>query len=253
MDDLVVQAPYFSTLGGLDVATRDDLRARTRRVLQIGERALVLFATAPMSAGHELDDLFTALAEHGSRPSAREIVLVVAAKESFALHTHAVRRAADRYVKFVGRTERVDAMLAAADLCALPIRAGGGSRGLFESGATGRLAADALRLGRPLITVSGAHGYDLARVTLEDTSRPGLIVDSTGVEGWRRALRTATDERWLMESSKAAAALGAQLSIDPMVVVLEAWLMSVSSPKMPESALPTVGRSPSAGALPPRP
>jgi hypothetical protein len=251
LDDLVVQAPYFSILPRFDKATREELRTRTRRILGISATALVLFAAAPMSAGRELDDLFIALSAHDARASAQENVLVLAAKESFALHTRAVRCGAERHVKFVGRTVHVGAMLAAADMCALPIRAGGGARGLFESGATGRLAADALRLGRPLITVSGAHGYDLARITLGDASRPGLIVDSTGVEGWRRALRTATDERWLTESSRAAAAVGADLNLNAFVGLLEARLASVSGAKTHGNNVPQTPQHQSTPSPPP--
>lgn len=247
LDDAVVQAPFFSTLGPLNHDDRADLRRRVRGVLGLDPEARVLFAAAPMAAGRELDDLFRALADVDAR---RAPVLIVACKESFALHTRAVKLGADARVRFVGRSARPDAMLAAADACVLPIRAGGGWRGLFESGATGRLAADALRLGRPLVAASGSHGYDLARTTLDDASRPGLIVDSTGVAGWTRALRTALDDRWLADASAAAERVGAGLGLDALVDLLEAAIAADPAAARAASPLSHPARS---DALPKHP
>lgn len=221
--DRVRQLPFFSTLTPPPLEQRADLRARTRAALAIALERRVILVSAPAPIGPTLDAPLRALAALNTRQHADPAapLLLILARDSFAAHSAALRARADEHVRILGPTTRIDAALAASDLCALatPVAVG-----QFESGASGRLAADALRMGLPLLALSGASGYDLARHIFPDSSRPGLTLDTSAPDVWQRAFRTACEERWLSEASRAAARLGETLADEPFLGSLFAAL-----------------------------
>lgn len=212
--DRVRQLPFFSTLTPLSPDQLSDVRARTRTLLGIPPDRRVVLVSAPTPIGNVLDglmkgavDIHTRFRGHADTP-----ILLILARDAFAAHSATARTGALPHTRILTPSDRVEAPLAAADLCVLATPA---AIGQFEFGATGRFAADALRMGRPLIALSGASGYDLARHIFSDSSRPGLTIDTSEPDVWQRALRTACEERWLEESGRAAAQIGTSLASEP--------------------------------------
>lgn len=217
LDDRVVQAPYFSMLEPPE-SGRTELRERTRALLNIAPERRVVLVSCMGAQGPSLDNLLTAAADLTSRDRDRGPVVLAMASEGFALHTRAVRLGAQAHLRIIGPTLRSDAAMAAADLCAAAVRP---ARGLFESGALGRFAADGLRCGRPLLALSGAPGYDLARQIAADSSSPGFVVESITSANWERALRTALQEPWASDAARAASHFGARLGFGGLMACVE--------------------------------
>lgn len=217
--DRVRQLPFFTTLAPPTPAQRADLRARTRAALAIPAARRVILISAPAPIGPTLDAPLRALAALNTRQHAQPgaPLMLILARDSYAAHNAALHARADEHVRILGPTTRIDAALAASDLCALttPVAVG-----QFEAGAAGRLAADALRMGIPLLALSGASGYDLARHIFPDSSRPGLVIDVSRADTWERALRTACEDRWLEEASRAAARLGETIAFEPFLAAI---------------------------------
>jgi hypothetical protein len=117
------------------------------------------------------------------------------------------------------------AALAAADAVALPMRS---ARGLFENGGTTRLAADALTFGRPLLAVSGAPGYGMARLRSSAEITPGLVIDTSSKGEWERALSQLASDDWLASASAAAGEIGAPMTFDRFAGTLEGVLREVA-------------------------
>ncbi len=150
------------------------LRAQTRRALSIPmhRRVVLVSATQNRRAGLEL--VLDALAANaGQRP-----ILLVMGRRSHEVATLAHARGLSDSTRFAGGTERADALLAAADLVAIPW-----SRS--ELRATGRLLADALRRRRFVVASRTASGAEL----LGDSGL-GLSIEPTHA-AWRDALAQA--------------------------------------------------------------
>jgi hypothetical protein len=214
LGERVVKADPF---GAVDPPGRDaaaNLRATTRAVLDIDAERRVVLVSAPHPVGRTLDGLLEAVADAGSRDAARAPLLLILAKDCYALHARALRLGAAPHMRIVGLTERMDAALAAADAVALPHTA---ARGLFASGAIGRLGVDALRFGRPILALSGATGYGLARLRSTTQDFPGLVVDYPSADAWLRSLRQLCDDAWYQRAAAAAAELGAPMRLDRFV------------------------------------
>lgn len=210
------------------------LRKRTRELLGIGPERRVLAMSLAEPAGPQLDALLQCVGDLAQRDPQHGPAIIAMAKECVSLHTRAVRNGADAHVKIVGLTTQPEAVLAAADIAVLPTRAGrgwaggsiqgSGTGGLFESGGMSRFACDALRAGKPLLALSGAIGYDLARARSDDQDQPGLVIDYPTRESWMRALRIALDDAWIASAQNAARAISQSLTLDRFLGTLEAAL-----------------------------
>lgn len=226
LDQRLAQLPYFSTLPELSDADLAPLRAAARALLGIAETRRVILCVSTQYAGRTLAPLLQAVADLARREPRDPPMLLVLTKDAVAQHTRALRLGAEDHVKVLGPTAHIDRALAAADAVALPTRAYAGA---FESGAMGRLAADAIRLGRPLLAVSGAPGYDLCRLALPDGARPGVVIEPSTPDAWARAIRQLLDPLGLADAKRAARAAAAPLSLGPLVAELEQQLVRAAA------------------------
>jgi glycosyltransferase involved in cell wall biosynthesis len=87
---------------------------------------------------------------------------------------------------------------------------------------TGRLAAEALAFGRPIIIAQGAPGSSL--VIPHPSGAPGLVVPSVEARTWSDAVTRITDQRWLDKASRAAREAGEELSLSNLLDRLEEQL-----------------------------
>ena len=221
LDQRLAQLPYFSTLPAHSNADLAPRRAAARALLNIPDARRVILCASTQYAGRTLAPVIKAIADLSRRDPRDPPMLLVLSKDAVAQHTRALRSGAIDHVKVLGPTSNIDRALAAADAVALPARAASGA---FEAGASGRLAADALRLGRPLLAVSGAPGYDLCRLALPDGSRPGVVIEPSTPDAWARAIRQLLDPMGLESAQRAARAAGAPLSLTPFIDELERHL-----------------------------
>lgn len=217
--------PFTMTPAG-PLDQRATLRAATRRMLDIAPDRRVVLISVPQGVGRLLDPLFTAARDLAERNLARSPILLALAKDCFALHDRAGRCAAAANVRILGLSERFDAALAASDAVALPIRA---ARGLFHQGGAARLGADALGHGKPLLALSGASGYGLARVKSSLGDAPGLVIDHNSPGEWGRAMAQLADDDWLGRATAAAIEIGAPMPFERFGATLEILLADTAA------------------------
>jgi hypothetical protein len=230
-----VLEPWSDVDASATSSDHQDLRRRVRACLGIDEAQVLMLvgmtaggigASGTARTTDGLDALFAATRDHlaHARPSGsgNPLVdgpaLVVLAREQFPVHDAAARHGLDAggaaCVNVVGLSSCVDELLIASDMLVLPTPALPlGRGGAFASGASGRLAADALALGKPIVAVDGAPGVELIRRRDLDNAEPGLVVrmrevggpDTGSVHGgWRRALRSIMDPAWRSRATRAA-------------------------------------------------
>ncbi len=231
LGDRVLRADLFAMA---EPPARDellDLRRRTREALAIGEDRRVVLISAPGPIGRTLDTLLAAIADLAPRAGDRAPLALILAKDCFALHARALRCQAADHARIIGLTHRLDAALAAADAIVLPHKA---ERSIFDAGSVARLAADALRAGRPVIALSGAAGYGAARLRSTAQDSPGLVVDTPATDAWSRALRQLGDDAWLERASAAALELGAPMRFDRFIDRLDAVLAEAAAERAEE-------------------
>jgi hypothetical protein len=196
----------------------DDLRTRTRRALGIGaERPVVL--VAQLAAGRWIRPLLSALGEIHRADPARCPVVLVAARDTFAIHALAARRGALEPLRLLGTTEQLGAALAAADALAVPMTRGRSVLGAEGSAWCARIVATALTRGRPVIAAADAPGAELVQA-----SGAGAIVNSATAGDWRDALAAVLLPATLAGAGAKAAALGPSLRFDGFVDRLERLL-----------------------------
>ncbi len=194
------------------------LRARTRAALNIDpDRPVVL--VGQLAAGRWIRPLLTALGELHARDPARCPVVLVAARDAFAIHALAARRGALAPLRLLGTTAGVVAALAAADALAVPMTRGRSMLGAEGTGWCARLVADALAWGRPVLAAPDAPGAELV-----ESTGAGAVVEPPSASGWREALEHVKNPRWLADASARAAAAGADLGMDAFVTRFEGVL-----------------------------
>jgi hypothetical protein len=233
LGDHVLRVDLFAMVSPPSGEEIGRMRAAARAALGIHEAERVVLVSAPSPVGATLDPLLDAARETSPRSADGGIVLLVLAKDCFALHARALRRNAERDVRIVGLTECIVSALAAADVVALPHKAEGG---VFAAGSVARLAADALTFGRPVLALSGAAGYGAARLRSSADDSPGIVVDGTGSEAWGRAFRQVADEGWLARASAAAREIGASMTFDRFAARLEEVLTEAAAERAAEMA-----------------
>jgi hypothetical protein len=231
LGERVVKAEPFGVLQPPGREEVSSLRAAARASLGIPPERRVLLVSAPMPVGGTLDGLLGAVRELGEHDPARGPKLLILAKDCYAMHSRALAIGAAPHARIVGLSERMGAALSAADAVALPHKA---ERGLFASGAVGRLGVDALRFGRPILALSGAAGYGLARLRAPSQEFPGLVVDYPTSAAWGRALRQLGDDGWLDRASAAASAVGEPMRFDRFIDRLEGVLSEAAAERAAE-------------------
>jgi glycosyltransferase involved in cell wall biosynthesis len=234
LGERVAKVDPFGMLAAPGLSDIDTLRERTRALLGITPEQRVVLVSSPAPAGRLLDTLLDAVGAAAERTQRHAPVLLVLAKDCFALHARAAARGMASHVRIMSLTERMEAALAAADAVALPVRT---ARGLFEHGGSTRLAAEALAFGRPLIAVSGAPGYAMARLRSAAEDSPGLVIDTAKKEEWQRALAQLGDDSWLSRCSAAAREIGAPMTFDRFAAALETLLATVATERSEGLAL----------------
>lgn len=205
------------------------LRAHTRAALNIpAGRPVVL--VAQLAAARWIRPLLTALGELHRADNAACPVLLVAARDTFALHDLAARRGALEPLRLLGTTTRLDAAIAAADALAVPMTRGSSLSGAEGSGWCSRVVADALAWSRPVLAAADAPGAELIEAT-----GAGITVREPTAAGWRAALELVTQARFMAEFPAKAAAAGATLDFEAFVGRFEGVLgeaVALSAPTL---------------------
>lgn len=194
-------------------------RARVRAALGMGDRRPVLLMSSCHPGRPGLEPMLRALAETRAeaRPALAPIALVVG-RNGYSVHAAASRAGCPDGVRILGGTAQMAEVLAACDLVIAP----GGALGQLT---TGRLVADALRCGRPVLADRAAPGAAMLAAGPENGyTMPGLTIERRTAPAWREALATALEPAWLAEASRAAAGAGAGLSMDALAARIETVL-----------------------------
>lgn len=207
---------------------RAALRERTRALLGIPPHALLLAASAVHTdrpgLAEMLDGLSLVHAHSGEAPH----LLLVGRK------THTLARACERAgirhaVHLLGGTDRMDAVLGAADLAVATGR-------VHDPAATGRFIADALRMGLPVLAAASAAGASLLRSPTGAETSAGLMVDPADPSHWRSSIEIAASPAWRAIAGAKAASTGETLSLQAMAQRLSAsldWPPSAHGPSRP--------------------
>lgn len=175
-----------TAIGFVSMLDRDDdaalaaRRARAREVLGLSGRVVVVSATDPQR--RDITRLLEAV-------DALDAMLLIAGGRAHAITTWADENKFSHRVRSVGPTSRMADVLAAADVAVVP----------SPSDGTARFAADALRVGRPVICAAGGASARLA------AEYPGAAMRCDG--NWSDVLARAFDG----DSASVARAAGRDL------------------------------------------
>jgi glycosyltransferase involved in cell wall biosynthesis len=224
----IMDAGFASRLERPTPAAAASLRRRTREALGLAAESRVVLASLPWSLASSDPDLLAFLGG-ASMLGSRSPALLILARDALAVHAAAVRLdgLAESRIRILGRTAHIDAALAAADAVAVPLAPPAGP---FRSGSMGRMVADALRWGRPVLVLPGAPGMELIHTDAPEHERPGLAVRAPTTEAWSDALARVADDAWLASAGAAAASAGATLDLDRQVDRIIEALEYVVSP-----------------------
>lgn len=191
------------------------LRAQTRRALSIPTHRRVVLVSATQNRRPGLELILDALAANsGDRP-----ILLVMGRRAHEVATLAHPRGLSDSTRFAGGTERADALLAAADIVAIPWSGA-------EPRATGRLLADALRRRRFVLASRPACGSEL----VSDPAL-GMSIEPTA-SAWRDALAQVWNHAPAL--TRRDSPLLSELSMDAMATRLES-LMPTRDDQQPSS------------------
>lgn len=231
LDTRVVALPFVASTEARDDAQREGWRVRLRVAADVGASDTFALASCVGLVGGSLSPIFEAarLVNERLGRTGRQgnLIVGVLARDAFHAHDAGVRAAAAEWVRVLGTTASVEGALAACDVALLPPAL---IPDPFLMGASGRFAADALRLGKPVLAADGASGAELIE-SLPGLGDPGALVRHDGVEPphapWERALARAMEPQWRDRAVVAAAAagglgrIGPNRFIDALEVVLE--------------------------------
>jgi hypothetical protein len=209
---------YASRLAwsGDNLRAQRQSRARIRRALGIGLRRPVALISAVHPGRPGLDPMLRALAEARAEAHPALAPLALAAgRNAYSIHAAAARAGSADGIRPIGSTGRMAEVI---DACDLVIAHGAGT-------GTGRLVADGLRRGRPVLADRDAPGAELIVPGPHNAyTEPGLIVERRTAGAWREALARALNEDWLEASTRAARETGRTLSMDALAQRLETAL-----------------------------
>lgn len=215
----VRELEFFSPAEPMDEPRAAAGRRRVRGLLGVPDDRVLIAVGTTGRVGRSLLGLLSEVAQaHGPMSPIAGPMLVFLTREQFPVHTLAVRAGAGEFVRVVGTTASAGEVIGACDAVAIPTPASGGA---FGAGAMGRLAATALKLGKPLIAAAGAPGAELCSRRASDHSECGTVVDGS-FGSWRRALRMAADESWRSKAGSAGAEVGRGMSMAGLVSAVAA-------------------------------
>ncbi len=162
-------------------------RAEVRAALGLGERDFVVVA----SAAHHRDPAFRAALEGLGDASRRGVPVVVLVTGGRPHSVMELAREADAHgvVRALAQTMRMDALFGAADLA---LAAGGP----VASAGTGRLVAEAVSGGVPVLVSGSAPGGSALRNASTRGRRWGAIVEGDDPRIWADAVVLAADPAW---------------------------------------------------------
>ena len=219
--------------GGLGYASRfaqpsevevDEMRRSMRELLRISHDRRVVLLSAVHAHRGGLQPFLSAFAHLCRETTERKPLCIVMGRSGESIASAVAKAGCLEDVKLLGRTNRIVELLAACDLAAIPLAAARHSRfGLKSSSVTGRFAADALCVGRPVIALNRAAGSELLNPPQDnsDPLGPGWIVDSADSTQWSIGLTTAMSLLWLGHRTPAARAAGILLSMDRLIDRIE--------------------------------
>lgn len=194
-------------------------RSRVRELLGIGLRRPLMLLSSVHPKRPGLEPMLHALAQAraDARPALAPLALVVG-RNGYSIHAAATRAGCPDGVRILSGTERIEELLDACDLLIAP---GGAPRGT----GTGRLIADALRRGRPVLADREAPGADLLDPGPDNSyTSPGLVVERRTAAAWREALGAGLNDDWIESAGRAALRAGSARSMDVFAARLEASL-----------------------------
>ena len=219
--------------GGLGYASRFpqpsqaeviDMRRSMRELLRIPHDRRVVLISAVHAHRRGLPPFLSAFAHLCRETYEHPPLCIIIGRSGESLAAAATRAGCLDNVKILGRTNRVVELLAASDLAAIPLAAARHARlGLKTSSVTGRFAADALRVGRPVIALNRAPGAELLNPPADhsDPLGPGWLVDAADSTQWSIGLTTAMSLAWLGHRTPAARTSGILLSMDRLIDRIE--------------------------------
>jgi hypothetical protein len=182
------------------------IRSTTRSALGISDDQVVALVSATSRDTRALRPILHAMA------GGRSALLLTAGPRAHTIDHLAREIAPALPTRHAGPVSDMVPVLLGADVVCLP--------GAREG--TGRLAAEALAFGRPIIIAQGAPGSSL--VIPHPSGAPGLVVPSVEARTWSDAVTRITDQRWLDKASRAAREAGEELSLSNLLDRLEEQL-----------------------------
>lgn len=232
LDTRVVALPFFASVRLPDALTRERWRADLRRTIGVRDADTLALVSCVGHVGDSLAGVLAALKSiNGGAARGGACVALVLARDIYHAHDRAVRANCAEWVRVLGPTSRIEAALAACDVALVPEPAPVGADA-FSRGDTGRFAADALRMARPVLAEPFAPGAELLRPRPPHGS-PGAVVRTDGVEpagaAWARALTKAMDPAWRDRATLAAAAAGEQLGENKFLDALDECLYAAAA------------------------
>ncbi|MDX2148889.1 MAG: glycosyltransferase [Planctomycetota bacterium] len=216
----IIRLGYASRLPAPDPEEQAALRSRTRELLGINPSRPVVLATAYNNERRGLQEFLEGFAQVRRERTFGIPIAILVGRAGATEQAAAIRAGCLDGVRLVGRTERIDALMAAADLVAAPLAA----RDLGIT--TGRFICDALRCGRPVVALRRAPGSELLDPSWRggDPVTPGWIIEHPDPSAWVLALNTTLSENWLAHRTPVARAAGAALSMDALLDRVEYWM-----------------------------
>lgn len=188
--------------------------ADVRAVLGIPPGGLMVLA----SSAHAEEEAFVALVR-GFASLPGEAVLVLAGRWSYLGYEAASRAGVADRVRVVGGTARMRDLILACHVACAPSMHG-----------SGRFAADALRLGKPVLAPRGSRGGVV--VASAGEPRPGIVVSEEG-GGWSGALGRACDAGWREGAGARAREVSERFAVERLVEFVRELACGVSGRPRP--------------------
>jgi glycosyltransferase involved in cell wall biosynthesis len=212
---------YASAFDAPGAREREDVRRSVRALLGVSQdRQLLVMSGVHQSRGG-LSAMLEGLAGVGASRETMAPILLVMGREGYSVHAIARRQGCERQIRLLGGTNAAHDAIAGADAALAPIPA-------TDRQASGRFIADCLRLGVPVVADADAPGAALLSPTTFGTAPVGLIVEGADPARWARAIDQILSREWLEPSRRAAADVGATLSMDALLRRIERALDDAS-------------------------
>jgi hypothetical protein len=209
---------YASAENVPTVAQREGLRRRVRDLLGVSMDRQVLVMSGVHHARGGVGAMLAGLTGVAAKREAMAPILLVLGREGYSVHAMARRHGCERQIRLLGGTSQARDAIAGADAALAPIPA-------TDRQASGRFVADCLRLGVPVVADARAPGADLVAPTSFGTAPVGIIVEQGR---WAEAIGQILSEEWLEPTRRAAADVGATLSMQAFLRRVEHELLEAA-------------------------